>query len=285
MHNRKRIIFFTLLSGALFLFIHSIAFSAPLPTAKPNLDVMKIAHRGAKKYAPENTLPAIEKAISMGFDFVELDIRYTSDGVPVCMHDDRVDRTTDGAGLVKEMTLEEIKKLDAAEGLFSDPTKFKGVRVPTLEDALSVMKGKIKLYMDQKEPPNKLAVDLLKKYGFSPDNMVVVGAGENQLAFRELEPDAPIMPALDRAGDIPAVLERFPSPKAFNVNCTEASDEIIESAHAAGVLVFVNTMGWCDQEPVLRKMIGMGADAIQTDTPDVLLKVLKKMKAKRSSAE
>jgi len=254
-------------------------------TKRPNLDVMKIAHRGAKFFAPENTLPAIEKAIELGFDYIELDIRYTREGIPVCMHDDTVNRTTDGEGKVAELTLDEIRSLDAAEGLFSDPERFKGTKVPTLEEALAVMKGRAKLYMDQKDHPNELAVKLLKEYGFLPDNMVVVGSPSFQESFRKLLPDAPVMPPVGKTSDIPQVIKRFPAPRAFNVNCTNLSEELIDMAHERGVMVFVNTMGWCDQETILRQMIEMGPDAIQTDTPRVLLKTLKKMNAEAKRAE
>jgi len=249
-----------------------------IPTRSPNLNVERIAHRGAKKFAPENTLPAIQKAIEMGVNYVELDIRYTKDGVPVCMHDETVNRTTNGTGEVKNMTLDEIKQLDASFGFVSNPEMFKGTQVPTLEEALQLMQGRVKLYMDQKEPPSALTVALLKKYSFFPDNIIIVGDGKHQEAFIRLESEAPVMPALNSADAIPAVLERFPSAKAFNVLCGNLTEEMVKEAHKHGVMVFVNTMGWCDQKTILRQMIEIGPDAIQSDHQDLVLEVLMEMR-------
>ncbi len=129
----------------LILVIFQVAFFQPdLAAARP-LEIT--AHRGMKKFAPENTIPAIRKAIDMGLDYVEFDIRETSDGVMVLMHDSTVDATTDGTGPVAGFTLDEMKKLDAGVK-FSE--EFKGTRVPTLEEALLIMKGHIKGYLDFK---------------------------------------------------------------------------------------------------------------------------------------
>ena len=90
---------------------------------------MKIAHRGTTIFAPENTLPALEKAIELGAEYVEIDVRYSSDNVPVLIHDPEVDRTTNGSGNVGELTLAELKQLDAG---FWFGDEFAGTRIPTL---------------------------------------------------------------------------------------------------------------------------------------------------------
>ena len=74
-----------------------------LPTSAPNLNIMKVAHRGVKVQTPENTLPAIERAIEMGYDYVELDVRYSRDGVPVIFHDLRLSGKTSGFGMVSRL--------------------------------------------------------------------------------------------------------------------------------------------------------------------------------------
>ena len=78
-----------------------------------NRDVVVVAHRGLVKGFPENTLIAYQQALALGVDFIEVDLRMTQDGIPVIIHDDSVDRTTDGQGEVKTFTLSELKKLDA----------------------------------------------------------------------------------------------------------------------------------------------------------------------------
>ena len=116
-----------------------------MPPASP----IWIAHRGASSVAPENTLPAIRKAIDRRADSVELDVRCTRDNRIVLMHDDTVNRTTDGTGRVRDLTLRQIRRLDA--GKWFAP-KFKGIRAPTLGQALRVLKGKAIPVVEIKDP-------------------------------------------------------------------------------------------------------------------------------------
>lgn len=92
------------------------------------------SHRGDRKVAPENTLPAFESAIRAGARFIETDVQLTSDGIPVLMHDRTVDRTTNGTGRVSELELSELERLDAGSWFSSE---FVGTRIPTLEQLLS----------------------------------------------------------------------------------------------------------------------------------------------------
>ncbi len=107
-----------------------------------------IAHRGASEYAPENTLAAFAMAEEMGADWIELDCRLTRDGEVIVMHDDTLDRTTNGSGYVREASLHEIKQLDAG-AWFED--KWRGERVPTLEQALAQAKWKVGVYIEIKD--------------------------------------------------------------------------------------------------------------------------------------
>src|SRR5690349_20515331 len=106
-----------------------------------------IAHRGDSAARPENTLSAFKQGLSVGADLIEMDVQLTKDGQVVVLHDVTVNRTTDGSGSVREMTLAEVKKLDAGF-----PTKFgaqyKGERVPTLGEALEVLRGKKKALVE-----------------------------------------------------------------------------------------------------------------------------------------
>jgi glycerophosphoryl diester phosphodiesterase len=100
--------------------------------------MLRIGHRGARGHAPENTLKSIEAGIAAGADLVELDVQRTRDDQLVIMHDKRVDRTTNGSGLVSEMSLTELRELDA--GL--------GERIPTIEEVLDVANGRIGLMLE-----------------------------------------------------------------------------------------------------------------------------------------
>jgi glycerophosphoryl diester phosphodiesterase len=99
-----------------------------------------VGHRGAEGYAPENTLLSFEKAIELGCDRAELDVRLSKDGEIFVMHDAAVDRTTDGHGLVAEMTGDELKNLNCPSGQ----------KIPTLQEAIDVCKGKIDLQIELK---------------------------------------------------------------------------------------------------------------------------------------
>lgn len=96
-----------------------------------------IAHRGASGYAPENTMPAFQKAIEMGADGIEIDLHMSMDGHLIVMHDEWVNRTTNGKGLIRDMTLKELKKLDCGKW-FDD--EYEGAKIPTLEEVLDLIR-------------------------------------------------------------------------------------------------------------------------------------------------
>src|SRR5215510_3004445 len=102
--------------------------------------VLRVGHRGAAGHAPENTLASIEKAISFHLDLIELDVQRTRDGHLIILHDERVDRTTNGTGLVSDITLLELRKLNAGAGQ----------RVPTLGEVLQAANGRIGLILELK---------------------------------------------------------------------------------------------------------------------------------------
>ncbi|MBC1799534.1 glycerophosphodiester phosphodiesterase [Listeria booriae] len=98
------------------------------------------AHRGSKGTHPENTMPAFLEAVRVGADGIELDVQLSKDGVPVVIHDDKVNRTTNGSGLVCELTLKELKKLDAHQGYRKRfAALFKKTKIPTLQEVLQTL--------------------------------------------------------------------------------------------------------------------------------------------------
>lgn len=112
---------------------------------KNGKEVLVVAHRGDWRYAPENSIPAIENAIKMGVDIVELDIQKTKDGQLILMHDKTLDRTTTGKGKVSEWTLDSIKTLRLRNGIAIKTIH----KVPTLEEALLISKGKVMINLDK----------------------------------------------------------------------------------------------------------------------------------------
>jgi glycerophosphoryl diester phosphodiesterase len=149
-----------------------------------------IGHMGSCADRPGNTLAGVRRAIEAGAHVSEVDVRTTKDGALVCLHDAEVDRTTDGKGKVADLTLAEVKKLDA--GVKFD-AKFKGERVPTLREVLELSKGKIAVMIDLKEDGAEYAkaiAALVREFGEPKRVVLGVRSVDHAKRFRELLPDA-----------------------------------------------------------------------------------------------
>ena len=127
--------------------------------------LMVIAHRGASSYAPENTLAAFDLALQMGVRHIELDVDFTSDGHIVVIHDDTVDRTTNGSGPVTSHTLAALRALDAGSWFGA---QFAGERIPTFDEVLARYKGRVHLHTEIKGRSPSLSqrtADVIRKHG------------------------------------------------------------------------------------------------------------------------
>jgi len=134
--------------------------------------VVAISHRGEHLRNPENTIPAFEEAIRDGADFIEVDVRTTSDGKLVLSHDGKVDRRTNGRGEVSKMTFAEIRALDA--GIKSGP-QFAGTKVPTFDEALDLARGKIGIYVDVKQASAKDLVEHIGRHDMNEHVVIYAG--------------------------------------------------------------------------------------------------------------
>jgi len=270
----RRIIFSLLIFLAAAVPLAGAPGRSPIPTVTPNLNILRSAHRGVRASAPENTLHAIQKAIDMGYTYLEMDIHYTRDGVPVLLHDEFVNRTTNGFGYVSFFSLKQLKKLDAGARAGDE---FKGTRIPTLEEALQLMQGKIKLYLDQKQPARPELIRLLKKYGFYPANVVVCHGLGSIPSFLRYEPNAPVMPMLHNAGEVEDLLKKYPHTVGFDTNCEHLTPEMVTKAHQFGIMIFTDAIGPVTRECMTRP-IAYGADVIQIDDPALLADILAQLK-------
>jgi glycerophosphoryl diester phosphodiesterase len=246
----------------------------PIETKRPNIEIMKVAHRGASKFAPENTLPALEKAINLGFEYIELDVRETKDGIPVLMPDKTIDRTTNGSGQLSDFSLKELRELDAGTW-FSE--EFAGTRVPTLEEALQLIKGRACIFWDTKGSPNgaKAAIKLFKKYGFDRDCLLIsMGAlgsyGKPAFPKKILSewPEAPFVANINHQKDLPAILATYPSIRAINVSRIHLTTELVDFAHSQRLLVFSTALVQSDHHHGYRRMIDTGVDILMLDHID-----------------
>ncbi len=246
----------------------------PIETTRPNLEIMTIGHRGASKFAPENTLPALEKAIELGVDYVEIDVRYTRDNVAILMHDGSVNRTTDGQGRLEKLSLEEIKALDA--GGWFDPS-FAGTRVPTLEEALQTAQGRICLFWDTKAFPQKDTIELFRKYGFDRDCLLIsfdgLGYGGDEEApnlILKYWPEAPLMPQVRDTDELNSILQEYPNIRAITIPFGKVTAELVDQAHAAGLLTESTTLVQYDHHHSYKKLIDAGIDIVMLDNVDSL---------------
>ncbi|XP_057274969.1 glycerophosphodiester phosphodiesterase 1 isoform X2 [Pezoporus wallicus] len=150
-----------LLTAGLYLALHLFSLEPAAPQSaqrvlRPRGTAARIAHRGGAHDAPENTLAAIRQAAENGATGVELDLEFTADGVPILMHDETVERTTDGSGRLRDLTFEEIRRLNpsAKHRLWS---KFQGEKVPTLREAVvESMQHNLIIYFDVKGHANQM---------------------------------------------------------------------------------------------------------------------------------
>ncbi|MGA2681417.1 MAG: glycerophosphodiester phosphodiesterase family protein [Candidatus Bathyarchaeia archaeon] len=228
--------------------------------------MLRIGHRGARAYAPENTLASFRKALEIGVDAVELDVRKTKDNQLVVIHDADVKRTTNGEGLVSELTLKEIKEF-SSEG---------GEKIPTLEEALDFLDKKVKVFVELKEDGIEKQVLSVVHDRNLEKNVVVVSFLEDALRkVRELDGDIetgliyakhknPLKAALDLKANYLVALYRF----VHTAN--------VEKAHENGLKVVVWTINNPEEVELYAKK---GVDGITSDKPDILTKAKPKPNA------
>jgi len=226
--------------------------------------LLVVAHRGASAYEPENTLRAIERAWQLGADVVEVDVRATRDGRLVLMHDEAVDRTTNGHGLLRSLTLKQVKQLSAG-----------GEAIPTLEEAIELaLELGIGLMIEVKEPDTVSAVaETVSKLGAEGSTIFTSLYHEAILRLRHACPgalgygvavsSAPLRPwllALDAGANM--LLPRSPY----------VSPSLVKGCHDNSIHVVPWTV---DGLPEALRLVRLGVDGLVTNRPDVVVKLLK----------
>lgn len=229
-----------------------------------------ISHRGEHLAHPENTLPAFQAAIDAGADYFELDVRTTSDGRLVLMHDRTVDRMTNGTGPVRQMTFDQIRALDA--GAKFGP-QFAGTTVPTFEEALNLAHGKIGVYVDCKDIAPADLVAALEKADML-DKVVIYGGAGFLKGVLALRPALKAMPEADNAARLETLLASLHlHVAAFDAG--DFKDDVIAIAKQAHVDIYVDRLGPADNVTSWQDAIDRGAAGIQTDHPVELVQYLR----------
>jgi glycerophosphoryl diester phosphodiesterase len=226
-------------------------------------------HRGANRYAPENTLPAFEKSIRLGADFVEFDVRAASDGRLFLLHDGDLRRTTNGSGPLRDASSDVVRGLDAGSW-FGNP--FAGIKIPTLEDFLWTVAGKVDLYFDAKDISPEALVAAVEKHHVSDRTVVYQGVPYLQ-KLHALNPRIRCLPPLNDPAQLDSI-DAALRPYAVDTRWEILSKELIDRCHSKGILVFSDSLGSHEKIADYEKAIGWGIDLIQTDHPLRLLRAI-----------
>jgi glycerophosphoryl diester phosphodiesterase len=255
--------------------------------AKP----VNIAHRGGKDIVPENTLEGFLEGLRVGTDVVELEVHLTADGHLVAIHDDTVDRTTDGSGPVREMTFQEVKGLDAGYRFTRDggktyPYRGQGVAIPTLEEVYEGLPGvPINVEIKEDQPHIERALWQVIEQAEAADRTLVV-SGKTSIIRRFREVSGGRVATGSSAMEVVVfdLLRRLrlsrllrPTYRALQVPVGYGNilrlvtPRFVRSAHQLGVRVDVWTI---NTEPEMRRVLGYGVDGVMTDRPDILSQLL-----------
>jgi glycerophosphoryl diester phosphodiesterase len=233
--------------------------------------VYVVAHRGAHNGIPENTIAAYKAAIEMGVDFVEVDLRTTKDGYIVSIHNKQIDSyVTDGQhGLVSEMTLEQLKRLDMGSRV---GPQWSGEKIPTFEEILELCKGRVGIYLDLKDASVDEVVSIVNKWDMAKQVLWYADFDELE-RVAELCPECILMPDPGPEENLPKVIVRF-EPSVIAAVWRYYSQSFAAKCHQAGAIVIVDESNpACWQDALV-----WNTDGIQSDHPAQLISLLESRK-------
>ncbi|HEV8702984.1 MAG TPA: glycerophosphodiester phosphodiesterase family protein [Candidatus Polarisedimenticolia bacterium] len=241
---------------------------------------LRIAHRGASAHAPENTLAAFKEAIRLGADLIECDVHLSADDVPVIIHDDTVERTTNGRGTVAALACARLRRLDA--GAWFSP-RFKGERIPTLEEALECARGRCGLNIEIKGPSGRrgsgssasraaagssgvarAVARALRRTGFREPVIVSSFSAAALLAARAHMPHVRLGHLASRSLRGLRAAHRRLGLYAVHPHVRLAASRRVRLAHRLGLVVLFWTV---NDVPLMRRLLALGSDGLMTDDP------------------
>lgn len=258
--------------------------------------VLVIAHQGGDGERPSNTMLAFQHAVEIGVDVLEMDVHSSSDGVLVVIHDDTVDRTTDGTGLVNEMTIEELQALDAGYDwptlqenenppqVEGNPYRGQGVQIPALEDVLAAFPEMRMVIEIKQETPSIVEplCTMLRDYEMQDQVIVASFRPAPLYAFRETCPEVAtsaveeeirpfyIAQLVGMSEVIPPPAHAFQVPE-YSGDLHVVTQGFVNAAQAQNIKVQTWTVNYPD---AMQRMIDLGVNGIITDYPSLLLEML-----------
>lgn len=238
--------------------------------------VLVAAHRGAHKSFPENSLKAIQEAIRLGVDIVEIDVKVSKDGIPFLMHDAKLDRTTTGKGDPELLTWSELQQL-----FLVDKGRRTSLKIPTLQEALTLASNKIMVDLDLKTEKIDKVVEVVKKT--DTDDIVLFFDSDYALLAQvhKSDKDYMIMPRAHSIEQADSVIGIF-DPPVVHIDFSFYTDECVQMIQSSFARTWINALGDLDEniakgreKHALKKLLEHGANVIQTDEPQLLLKALR----------
>lgn len=238
-----------------------------------------IAHRGASKLAPENTIAAFRKALELGAGGIELDVHLSRDGHIVVIHDELVNRTSNGKGLVKDKTLDELRELDF--GSWFSPA-FKNERIPELEDVLKLIDGWDGiLNIELKNGPvfypgiEQAVLDMLVKYDMIPRTIISSFNHYSLVEMRRLNSEIRTAPLYAAGLFEPWNYAKKMGAYAIHPLFYNIVPQIMDGCRLNGIKVHPYTV---DDPEYIRAMVAAGVEGIITNVPDIALKIIGEMR-------
>ena len=234
-----------------------------------------VSHAACAGHAPENSLAGLRLALHMGADAIEIDVHLSADGIPVLMHDDSVDRTSDGRGTVASLTLAELRELDASAR--SPFATFRGEKVPTLAEALDLTRGRALLVIEIKPPDiEKEVLEVVRRAGALDWAMIWSFHPGVVAEVRRREPRLPAGLLTLSLSDAIAQQALELGAQATSVFHQNLSEERVRLAHRKALAVHAWT---ADQPSEMRRLAAAGVDGIVTNFPDRARSLLRSLDA------
>lgn len=244
-----------------------------------------VGHRGALALAPENTFAAFRRAVETGVDAIEFDVQRTADGVPVVLHDETLDRTTNGHGPIREARWPEVRTLDAGSWRSREHA---GERVPSLEELLAWARGqRVDLVLELKQPAPEgwrqrddalvpAVLDALRASSML-DRTLMISFDHPSIAEalrREPRARTALLSEGPTLVDPLALTRSVPGVMGLHVRWRWISRELCDAAHAAGLHVHAWGLGHPLDRVTVGRMVDAGVDSLSADAPDELLALL-----------
>ena len=241
--------------------------------------VFVTAHRAVHINYPGNSIAAINEAIQIGVDIIEIDIRQTKDSVLVLMHDEEISKLTNGKGFIHEMMYSEIKNINLNIKSREDTIIH---FIPTLKEVFEITKKKIFIDLDIKNAPVNNLLKLIHETGMQEQVIIF----ESDFTYLDnviaIDSTIMIMPRAHSFDEFEGIINRY-HPFAIHIDLDFLNDKTVNLADSSDVFVFVKSLGWPDIKAwfglskfVFGLMVKNGADIIQTDQPYLLINYLRK---------